>query len=432
MKYSKHNLVLIIIVIAIGLSSTAGAFDVSTGFVVADPAMFPVGRIIPDGIQDASEIQFEDIDPFFWILVSGGDPSVSAYLYVRFETNDNPIFTVSSEEFEVSVIHNRRLDNYQLARINEIRLGQGSEQINANRLFPHMDGGMLSSGVYQLTVLLSTEDNWENALNNPLGIGSGTIVSHNVSQIHLLQPEENVSIPNYPVLVWNFPRNQGTRFFLEIVSGNPNSDPWTTMESATSANRLIDPYKEIVVEQYNRGGDFTAHIYTGTGDERPMSPGSTYFWRVTAQVPTMFADSFEEVQSTVYRFTYSPNVGGGDLGGDLGGDFGGDPGAGSGGSGSAGGSGSTGGSGSGGAGGVGGIVGGSGMEGGAPEPEPPIITLLRTALPEALFNAILLQIGDVNNYQLAGIQIDGRYVSLNDLAILILTGEIQIQSIAVN
>lgn len=441
-----HKTIALLFAIGLGMLATSEslAYQVAIRFMVPDPAMFPVGRILPDNLQSASDIQFKDIDPFCEIFVSGSGPE-NATIFIQFEAESTPIFTVSSNEFEISLIKDRWVSNYELAHLEGVSLGQGSDQINSNRLFPHLDGTLLRAGIYQLTVIISTEETFGAALTNNAGIASQSIIAHNVSQIHLQQPENGAVLTSYPILLWNFPRTEGVKFIIEIVSGDPQADPWTAIESATEANRILET--EIEVMQHNRGGDFSAHVFTGSGQEKPLSEGMTYFWRITAKVPTMFGDSEEEVQSAAYRFTYNPNQGGGGndgsgggSGGEFGGGFGGGAGGGSGGgSGSGSGGGGLGGGLSGGSGGeegssgggIGGALSGGSMEGGGPPNEPPVFVLLRNLLPEELFNILLVQFGNLEDYTLARIQVDGRDLTLNELAALLMTGELQIHSVAV-
>lgn len=426
--------------LALIMVGVAGAYDINMQFVVPDPSVLPIGRIIPDGVTTASDIQFSDIDPFFTIFVTGtGDDSL--YLFVNFETEGRSIFTASSNKFPIATtVLNRWLNNHELAQVPEIRLGEGSEQLEASLMFPHMNGALLREGFYTLTVVLSHHEDWATAQIDNQGARSLPIIAHNVEQVQILSPENGVQLRTNPIFLWGFPRRLNVRMRLEVASGAPDADGWSVIESANEANRYLDT--TFVINEGNHGGDFGAHVYTGVGRERPLDPGLTYFWRITAVAPSMFEDYQKSVSSPVNRFSYVP---GGDdgAGGGGGGGAGGGSGGGSGGSGGGGlfggqeGGGGSGGGAGGGAGGLGGTpaggVAGSGLEGGSGgDPEPPVIGILRNALPEELFNIILSQIGNVSDYRLANIMINGQNRSLNELAAMILTGQIQIQSVGVS
>ncbi|MFH0765090.1 MAG: hypothetical protein V2A61_01580, partial [Calditrichota bacterium] len=180
---------------------------------------------------------------------------------------------------------------------------------------------------------------------------------------------------------------------------------------------------DISVNPENAGGDFSAHIFSGLDREKTLRPGLTYFWQISAHTPTMFQNEFEDIPSQAFRFIYTPPGGGGIVGGR----------GGTGGEGSQGGAGGQGEGGQNEGGAVDGVVtGGAGQpEGGGSQPEPPVFTILRSALPPDLFDALIASIGDPTQYHLVRISLGDRDVSLDEFAALILTGEIQINSVNV-
>jgi hypothetical protein len=386
--------------------------------------MFPVGRMVPGDLSNAADMAFEDFEAFFQIkldpnLADANDNPDSIFVIVRLEADGSPIFTVGSEKFPSSVLSTRGwVDNTQLARIREISLGGGGEEINANALLPFIDGGMLKTGLYTLTVVVAQSPVWDEAISDNNGITSLPIYARNNSQVALLQPSSGDQVTANPILLWSYPRSRGVNFRLKLVSGNADDDPSNAIESANIGNTFADFY----IPNDGMGGDFTAYSY-GTRNERTLTPGQTYFWQITAAVMTMFPNDTQFVVSPVYVFTYTPagRGGGGGGGGDGGGgDDGSEEDAGGGGGG--GGGGGTDGA---------GLLGGPGEEGGGPAPEAPIIGFLRRVLSDDQFESIISQMSQVNNWTLQNITVDGSTIDINELARLLLEGNRTITSVSI-
>lgn len=383
------------------------AYSISLRFTADDPVMFPLGAFIPPGVEDFSEIDFQQIEPFFEILVTGTG-SDELILHVQFEKDNEPIFTVRSERFTVSSLLGDWLSNQDLARMNEISLGGGGDQINSGLMISHTDGSMLNGGLYLLKVILSTHDNWNDAVFENEGEAVLPINAVNRGQVDLMLPEPNAPLIAYPNFIWQFPRIPGVSFELKIVTGDPDGDPASIIQNAPGED--IVAIVNLPVEHGNLAGEITLYQFTGTEGE-DLIPGLTYYWQVTAFAPTIFQDRVESVPSSVYRFSYDPPGAGGFGGGE------GEPGGGAppqpGGGG-------------------GGILGGSGEEGPPPLDEDPLFGVLRNSLPGELWESILAALGQVGDYTLIRIRAGDQELTLEELAVLIQTGQIEVTTISIS
>jgi len=145
----------------------------------------------------------------------------------------------------------------------------------------------------------------------------------------------------------------------------------------------------------------TSYIYTGVGDERPLDPDSTYFWRVTAGAPSMFPGEFEPVVSPIYRFKYEIPSGEGALSG----------------------------------GGLGELPGQSGEEAPPPGVENPIFGLLRNYLSPAMFAQLVELFGSFEGWSIDPdrcAKVEGREYSLLELTQYFQTKEIVVVFVAVS
>jgi len=318
---SQRNLLTLVIVLVIGaLASNSLAYEVEARFLSPNAMIFPVGRLLPPGaLNNASEISFEDIQQIFEMRVDednnpDDDPDRVIFLIRLEEAGGDPIFTVSSSPFNIRNDPQFRLGNFytnhELARIQSMGVGQGDE-VNANALLPFIDGGNMREGLYILTVLLAPEGattaEWEQYVNGGhFGISSATMRAFNPSQVTLTQPQNSSTIQTaYPVFSWRFPRNQDVNFLLELVSGDDDVDGSSALNNKNEENT----YLIRTINAGRGGGELTTYSYTGTGQEKPLIIGKTYFWRVTAFPPTMFLDDANEilrdnVPSEVFSFRY--------------------------------------------------------------------------------------------------------------------------------
>ena len=283
--------------------SVFARYDIRINYIVNNPAMFPVGPLVPGDLSDASEIEFADIQPFFIMNVTGDGPEELRVL-VRFESENGILFTVSSTVFPIRDIYGRPMNNRDLATVPSLHFGSGTEQVNANRLLPFISGDMLREGTYTLTLVMSEHDNWNDAIEDNHGLGNISVWAQNINQVNLQQPFDNSTIQNNPIFQWSFPRRAGVVFHFELNSGIQS---YADIEIEVPPNEIFS--------------DITTLAYTGTGDQRPLDPNESYFWSVTATVPTMFQELQEEVPSPTYTFTYEPPGGGDNPGGDIGGDY---------------------------------------------------------------------------------------------------------------
>ncbi|MFN3821990.1 MAG: hypothetical protein ACK4OO_06610, partial [bacterium] len=283
---------------AIMTSGIASAYNISIEFLVREPVMFPIGRLIPGDLSYVDTLDFGDFEPFFRFRVTGDPPPDSARLFVRFSQGGVPIFTASSRLIDIDEIRDQWLTTRELEE-KGIQLETGSKREIANSLLQYVDGGYLRTGFYLLTIILSEEESYEAALGNNVGVGNLGFFAHSTTQLSLLQPLNGATLSSQPILIWSFPRSGSVEFLLEVVKGNRGDDPYAVMESANQVNTFL---RETVLSQ---GGEFTIFTYTGSGGQRPLEAG-TYFWRVTARIPTMFEGEYETVVSSIYSFDYQP------------------------------------------------------------------------------------------------------------------------------
>ncbi|NQU05621.1 MAG: hypothetical protein HQ568_05970 [Calditrichaeota bacterium] len=309
-----------------------------SGFIVANPAVaylidaeildpnsmiFPVGDLLPDDFSSASEINFQDLPRIFRMRVGDNvqaDPDILV-LMVRLEVHGGePIFTVSSNAFDirrylVQPYWPRWLDNQELARAPGFTVGEGAE-VNKNRLLPFISGNNLVEGMYILTVLLAEDGmSWENALSDNYGIRSETMKAYNPSQVELNLPEDNNIIYGNPTMTWSCPRNPGVAFHLELVGHvmlRANED-WIFQEEEIDPSTALDfvnDFTRFLDTTFTAGpgarGELTSYPYRGTGGERPLEKGRTYFWRVTAEIPSFIDEEIVPIESTPYTFSFGP------------------------------------------------------------------------------------------------------------------------------
>ncbi len=404
--------VLLLAVLLAGLSGSAQAqYTLTLNFMVDDPVMFPLGRIIPANMTNLNQIEFKDINPFFTLRTDGLDNQEEVRLHVQFETEGEAIFTISSELFPISVILGRTLSNYDLARIPEIRLGEDAGESVARRIMSKISGGWLQEGIYTIRVILSPHESWNAALTDNLGAGQTSFFSQNVSQITPLSPSEKQTVQNYPSFQWSYPRRRGVNFHLIVIPGSVEMDASEGFDAYKPEDAVVDVHIPVRVGQ--EGGDVTYYAYSGVYPEKALEPNQVYFWKVTAAVATMFENDSTIVESPEQTFFYQPP---GQYGGSGGGSTQGQPGGGS--SGSAPDLGLTGGS--------GGIAGGP-SGGPTPEGESPqqqldqIFILLGNVLPSDMYQALISQLQDPTNYTTRKIYLDNTQISLDDLALFLVT-----------
>ncbi|MCF7811956.1 hypothetical protein K9N50_13330 [bacterium] len=307
------------------LVNPAAAYLIDAEILDPNSMIFPVGSMLPEEFSSASEINFQDLPRIFRMRVGDNNPSDSseAVLMVCLEVQGGEkIFTVSSNKFDirrwlVDPYWPNWLDNQQLARAPGFTIGQG-EEVNKNRLLPFISGNNMVEGMYILTVLIAEEGlSWENALDQNFGVRSETMKVYNPTQVILNQPEDDGVIYGNPTFSWSCPRNPDVGFHLELVGHvilranqdwivqEEDIDPSTALDFANDFTRFLDT---TFVAGPGAMGELTSYPYRGTGGERPLEKGRTYFWRVTAQIPSFINEQVVEVESTPYAFSFGPRA----------------------------------------------------------------------------------------------------------------------------
>jgi len=299
------------------ISSPLYAYDIRLEFLSDNPMIFRLGSILPDDLSESSEIKFEEIDAFFQIFVTAGEndnPQTDRlFLHIRLEKDNDVLFTVRSQPFDISLILDRNISNQDLNYIPNIGFDHdGNTKVRGKYLMSkYVDGGNLSEGFYILTLLLSDSQDWQTAKgkDHNRGMVSRSILIYNPSQVDLIEPINQAIInDDHPTFSWLFPVNKGIIFNLNLVKADSTNTPNSALEPEYP---WIFTSIDLPVADWQVGGFLSSHSYTGILNEKPLEPG-TYYWVITAKVPTMFPDQYKEVLSPIYSFVYSPLGGGGD------------------------------------------------------------------------------------------------------------------------
>ncbi len=373
MNILKRIMWLMTVLFLLGITTSASAYRIELRFLSGTPMIFPLGPFIPKDLSNASDINFGQFEQFFEMRVSEGENSdARQVLFVRLQRRDEVLFTVTSDKFDVTstLLGRGWLDNRELGMIPEIGHGDGS-QVNAGRLMPFINGGYLCQGLYVLTLMLSDDSGWGDALGNNSGIISGSIQVYNPDQVDLIEPMDDVIIGEKPIFVWSFPTEEGVEYHLDLVSGNENDDPGTVIEFANPTNT----YASIAIspEDWQFGGNLASFPYIGIGEQRPLDPELTYFWRIIAKAPSMFPHQEIEIFSPIYRFLYSTEGDGN--GGEL----------------------------------------GSEEENPPPTAEDPLFGILRTHLTEAQMATLISMLGDLSQWSPTLLSLDNRKITDQEL-----------------
>ena len=385
MNAYKKPFLLIMVFLFLSGTIPLQAYKIDLEFMTENPMIFPIGQLIPGDLSD-SRVNFEEIEPFFQIMVteepSDANAPAKLYLHIRLQSGNEVIFTVGSAEFDPNNLLIGPINNNGLARIEGINLGQNSN-IRAQEMMRFIDGANLRSGYYTLSLVLSAWNNWDNAVGDNWGMVSRSFNVINPSQVDLLEPLDQDGISNYPIFIWSFPSEIGVVCSLKVVLGSENENPSTAMEFA--GNEEIIASVAIPVSEQHFGGNIISWQYTGIG-VRTLESDSTYFWQVKAYVPSIMPGQAEEISSPIYSFGFSPDLAGG----------------------------------------------GEGEENPPPAYLAPVFTLLQENLPEDIYTVLLARFGSFEGWNLDRVRIDGNEVSMAELALFFRVGDFRISSITVS
>ncbi|MDP8228786.1 MAG: hypothetical protein P9M15_04975, partial [Candidatus Electryoneaceae bacterium] len=288
-------LLITVILLGVVFSTPSSAYNIGAGFLVPDAMVFSVGRLIPaNGWNNPDDIDFQIMNPIFWIYVTGDGPETQKLL-VRLQIHQggeyHSIFTVSSTEFEVQQLIDRgRRNNQQLACDPELDLHLGcGDQVTGDDILTWLDGNNLQAGLYVLTVVLVDPqydvDDWADGAgliqNN--GVVSASMDIMNVNQVQLQEPPDGEPIDSNPIFRWDYPDNRLVTYDLLLVKADdPNDNPASALSSPNEDNIFL----QITLENQ------TSYQFTGPPQAvKQLEPG-TYFWMVTAHAPLMFVDEF--------------------------------------------------------------------------------------------------------------------------------------------
>ncbi|NQU05611.1 MAG: hypothetical protein HQ568_05920 [Calditrichaeota bacterium] len=387
------------------------AYQVNIEFLAGEPMIFSIGSFIQGDMSEASDINFDAFEPFFTIEVTAEDddnPPENLILLIRMQAQDGDVlFTVRSDPFDITHILGRPIDNQALNFIPNIGLGRGNNaQIDGRHLMTnYLNGQNFREGFYTFSVLLSDSRDWDTAISpdHNRGIASKSLHVFNPSNVDLIEPMDRVVINENPTFVWSFPAEEGVTFHIEMANADPDEEPVNAIEFANPQNIYADFYMKPA--QWQLGGNLTSYSYTGnrTGVEevldfttlRQLDSDKTYFWRITARVPTMFPNEYEEIRSPVYSFDYSSSAGNNE-GGDLN------------------------------------LSGGSQEEDPTPDQEHAIFNVLRDYLTEAQINTLSSLLGDLSNWDLQSIRIAEQQITVAEIARMLSEDNISILTVSVS
>lgn len=321
--------------ILMGLVSAAPvlAITVHTGFVQSHPQIFPVGEIVDiDAIQGDEDIELSTLPILFEVEIMNTTPDELddwIALEVRLEAAGLVLVNYVSSNFQLSewingpgrngVYNNRELDELELGERDQSYYG------DLDTFLDLLDGSNLSSGIYTLTVTVyGVEGNTEEGeLGVPLanGVQLQQVQVFNPSSPQLQSPDEGEEITALPIFfTWDWTGSglrDANEVELIIVEGQPGEDGETVISSANTSNTMFRGSPPLL----------DSYTYTGfTGDERSLTPGSTYYWTVRFRVNSVVPGEFSDFNSNVFSFTYAaedPGSGGSNSGSNVGGASGG-------------------------------------------------------------------------------------------------------------
>lgn len=413
MKVKKHLLLKILITTILLITSSLQAYQIDIEFLSGNPMVFQIGSMIKGDMSDGRDVNFNNFEPFFTIEVTteeaDANRSTDLFLLIQMQAQDGTVlFTVVSAQFDIDQILGRPINNQELG-FPPIKIGsRGNPQMSARQLMDkYLNGQELREGYYTLSVVLSDVSSWQNAIQpgHKRGMISKSLVIYNPNQVDLIEPMDGITVNENPTFTWSFPTEEGVKFRIELVTADPDELPAIAIEFASGQSIYADFYLQPAPWQI--GGNLTSYSYTGnkTGVEdiqdfvalKQLEKDKTYFWRITARVPTMFPNEFAEYRSLVYSFNYSSassNTGGG----------GGDP----------------------------NLLGGSQEENPSPDQEHAVFTVLRQYLTEQQIATLSLLLGDIPKWDLQRIRTGGRQVTVAELARNLSKGNITILTVSVS
>lgn len=200
MKANSQLIRLLTVVIVTTLSvSSASAYDITLNWLGENPPLiFPVGRFVPGDLSEAGYVEFQNIEPFFEMTITGTGEEDILCLWVRMESDDGgEMFAVRSRPFSIEEknIIGRTLNNQALALDPEISLGSGGYIERADML-AFIDGRNVREGYYTLTVLLSDQcdqdSDWGSALASNYGLLRTATSATMIIITELISPNSNV------------------------------------------------------------------------------------------------------------------------------------------------------------------------------------------------------------------------------------------------
>ena len=146
MKVKKHLLLKILITTILLFTSSLQAYQIDLEFLSGNPMVFHIGSFIHGDLSKSSDINFDEFEPFFTIEVTADNednPPENLILLIRMQAQDDDVlFTVRSNPFDITYLLGRPIDNQALNFVPNIGLGAGNNaQIDGRHLMTNYLNG---------------------------------------------------------------------------------------------------------------------------------------------------------------------------------------------------------------------------------------------------------------------------------------------------
>ncbi|MDP8241349.1 MAG: hypothetical protein P9X24_19855 [Candidatus Hatepunaea meridiana] len=412
MKTSTNYIIAVVLLLTLCMMNVSSAYQIQLRFLSDNPMLFPIGPFIPGDLSNASDINFEDFEAFFEMYVEQEEADSSApdelTLLVRLQNEDNIVFTVSSLSFDISPLIGRWLNNQELNYVPNIHIGQG-EDVNYNSIMPYINGGNIRQGFYIMTLVISEHNDWETAYDQNWGIVSKTVQVFNPSQVDIYEPLDEESVDQNPFFEFSFPIQSGVVLHLNLAVTDENTSHEDGFELINENN--IYASVDLPITEQHYGSNVFSFSYADLAGVQPLDLFRTYFWQITAGAPSMFPNEMESIHSPIYTFLCTSIGEGAGIGAGIGVEGGDEEG-------------------------FGGqaqeFLGGNQEENPPPEDEAPVFNVLRNSLNINQMETINSSVGDLSQWDLKNIVVNGNRISSAELAQFLSNGNIRITNITIS
>lgn len=313
--------------------------QIEIGYDVPNFQIFNIGDLIDmESAQSIHDVPFSSLPQFFYmeISASGGDLDSMVYIEIDEFLAGNQIFHIISQPFSLRRWMNEsggsgRFSNTQLSTLRDNLdwfLLEWDNYDNAfmastDDILDLIFGGNIIATTFTLnaSIYYYSENPNTGATNSGLWNSySRTVQVYNPTNPQTQDPQFGSEVQGYPIVFsWDWTGGVISPFEwkLILVEGEEGQDPESAINNRTPSTTRY--------EGSPQGSD--THVYTGvSGNEQALDPGSTYYWRVEVEVPTLLASETRYFTSNAGSFIFTEAAGsgpGGGLGGGIGGGAGG-------------------------------------------------------------------------------------------------------------